>query len=653
MVFMFEMKDRDGLARICNLELNGKALETPALLPVVNPKSYTIAPRRLKEEFKFNALITNSYIISKDQELRRRALEEGVHRLLDYNGIIMTDSGTFQQHVYGELGLDSSEVVSFQRDIRSDIGTILDVFSEPDFSKEKAEDAVRVTVDRAKAAVSIRGEMWLAGPIQGSLHEELRTKCAMEMSALDIQLHPIGGVVPLMENYKFVDLAGVIIASKKGLNPSRPVHLFGAGHPMIFPLAVLLGCDMFDSASYAKYARDGRMMFADGTMALDGMTEFWCQCPVCSTHTPEELKSMEEEERTTLLAEHNLHECQSQIRRVKSAIRDGTIWELAEKSCRSHPRLLDALRTLHRHNDFLERFEPLSRVGALMFTGSESYHRPAIWRYQKRFFERYSHPSCEVMIGLPESRRPYSRTYSDLIRKTDAHLVVLSSIGPVPMELDEIYPVSQIFLPERDDESYSSERQRIMERFSHDQRYGLAVIWEGEETLEFLSKMRTRVDRPFDIDRARVVAVLMMQFGPKAVKAVENQRLDYVKSKTVGRIRNVLVNGVHSFSIRAADGYFSLTDEGARLLHSVLPQPSYRVTVHTDAVPFIKKGSNVFSKFVLATDDELRPGDSTLIVDKDDNLVGHGRCLMNGEEMLAFKRGIAVKTRSGFPDDSE
>ena len=42
---------------------------------------------------------------------------------------------------------------------------------------------------------------------------------------------------------------------------SRPVHLFGAGHPMVFALAALLGCDMFDSASYAKFARDDRFMF--------------------------------------------------------------------------------------------------------------------------------------------------------------------------------------------------------------------------------------------------------------------------------------------------------------------------------------------------------------------------------------------------------
>jgi len=642
---MFEMTDRDGLARICNLEVHGRRLETPALLPVVNPKNASIDPRRLKDDFAYPAIITNSFIIWKDQQLRESALSKGVHRLIGFDGIIMTDSGTFQEHVYGDVQVDPIEIVSFQRDIGSDIGTILDIFSEPNFSHDKAMEAVDKTIDRARDAISHRGNMWLAGPVQGSLFNDLRTRCAEELSEIDLQMHPIGGVVPLMENYRFSELVDVIIASKKGLNPSRPVHLFGAGHPMLFPLAVLLGCDMFDSASYAKFARDGRMMFADGTVSINDMSDFWCQCPVCAKYTPKELLEMKASEREKLIAEHNLRECQSQIRRVKSAIREGSLWELVEKTCRAHPRLLDALRILPKHNEYLERYEPLSRVGALMATGSESFHRPAIWRYQKRFFERYVHPKAQAMIGLPESAKIYSRTYGSLIEKTNAHLVVLSSIGPVPIELDEIYPVAQFFPPEILDEAIKKENEELMERFAHEQQYGIAVLWENEETLNFINSLQATSNR-IDIDRARVNAVLSIQFGKKAAMAIEGADLTYVKSKTKGRIRNILVNGVHMFSIRAADGFISLTDDGAKLLHSILPHPEYRVTVESDAIPFIAKGSNVFSKFVKEADENLRPGDETLVVDSQDHLIGHGRCLMTREEMLSFKRGMAVRTRS-------
>ena len=89
-----------------------------------------------------------------------------------------------------------------------------------------------------------------------------------------------------MEQYRFADLVDVIVASKKGLDPSRPVHLFGAGHPMVFALAALLGCDMFDSASYAKFARDDRFMFPEGTASLSDMKDVHCHCPACQSPQP-------------------------------------------------------------------------------------------------------------------------------------------------------------------------------------------------------------------------------------------------------------------------------------------------------------------------------------------------------------------------------
>ena len=63
----FELLKRDGLARICQLTTKSGSIETPALLPVINPKINTITPRELKEDFGFGALITNSYIIKKHQ----------------------------------------------------------------------------------------------------------------------------------------------------------------------------------------------------------------------------------------------------------------------------------------------------------------------------------------------------------------------------------------------------------------------------------------------------------------------------------------------------------------------------------------------------------------------------------------------------------
>ena len=73
---------------------------------------------------------------------------------------------------------------------------------------------------------------------------------------------------------------------------SRPVHLFGCGHPMLFPLATLMGCDLFDSASYAKFAADDRLMFSWGTRKLGDLHEM-PSCSLAGTGlTVDEIKKM-------------------------------------------------------------------------------------------------------------------------------------------------------------------------------------------------------------------------------------------------------------------------------------------------------------------------------------------------------------------------
>ena len=135
---MFEIIRRDGLARIGKFTSNsGKTMETPALFPVVNPKICTVSPRELYDTFGFKSLITNSYIIKNSKELNEKAREVGLHEMLDFPGIIMTDSGTFQSHMYGEVELTNEEIIEFQKAIGTDIGTVLDIFTEPYWTKEQ------------------------------------------------------------------------------------------------------------------------------------------------------------------------------------------------------------------------------------------------------------------------------------------------------------------------------------------------------------------------------------------------------------------------------------------------------------------------------------------------------------------------------------
>ena len=269
----FEIKERDAAGRLCQFTTKHGKVTTPNLLPVINPNKMMITPKEMKKRFGIDILITNSYIIYKNPELKKQALESGVHALIDYNGSIMTDSGTFQSYVYGDVKLDPVEIVQFQRDIGSDIGTILDVFGTPDQSKATSEQGVQETIERARKSIPQKGEMLLACPVQGSVYPDLREYCARQLSALSADFFPIGGVVPLMEDQRYGDLVRCILAAKQGLDPSKPVHLFGAGHPLIFSLAVALGCDFFDSSAYAKYANDGRVIFQWGTEKFDDLKE--------------------------------------------------------------------------------------------------------------------------------------------------------------------------------------------------------------------------------------------------------------------------------------------------------------------------------------------------------------------------------------------
>jgi 7-cyano-7-deazaguanine tRNA-ribosyltransferase len=663
---MFEIVERDGLGRIGKLTLGGRALETPALLPVINPNKILVSPREMAERFGCQAVITNSYIIRRTPDLRERALAEGLHKLLDFDGVVMTDSGTFQAHVYGRVDVTNREIVEFQRDAGSDIGTILDIFSEPGHKKDEAIRAVEENLARSREAVGLKGGMALAGPIQGGVYQDVRERCGAEMSKLDFEIHPVGGIVPLMETYRFSDLVHAVASAKKGLTPARPVHAFGAGHPMAFPLLALLGCDMFDSASYAKFAADGRMLFSDGTRDLEGMKEFPCECPVCSTHTPDEVAKSED--RVRLLAEHNLHVSFGELRRVREAIRAGRLWELAENRARAHPQLLDGLRALAQHSEFIEAHEPISRSWAFFHTGPESRNRPVVRRFERRVFERWSPGKSKAMAFLPERGKPYSRdwgeTFAKMAARSGAAFGVEGYFGIVPIGLDEVYPIAQSLTPDTlDGESLEKARESsksFRERFGEKMEFvscdvGSIVGIDGSVKLS-TSDLECKIDsverldppRARDMDLEKVAAVADYQFGAGAGAALTDGKVRLVKSRNTGKIRNVYLDERHVLSMRAEDGLFTLKAEGAKILHAAFKSPALRVVVNADAEEYAFAGRNIFAGFVLSCDPGLRPVDDALVVSRDNRLLAVGQLFLAPDEMLVMKRGLAVRVREGL-----
>lgn len=381
---MFEINKRDGLARLGKIKTKHGVLDTPTLLPVVNPKIMTLTMEELAESGA-QGIITNSYIIYKNPKLKEVAEDKGVHGLVNWSGPIMTDSGTFQSHVYGEIEMKPEEILDFQKKIKVDIGTVLDVFCEPETKFEDAKKELEETQKRIEAADANKEDIFLAAPIQGGRHLDLRTKAAEMASKTKAEIFPIGGVVPLMERNNFKLLSEVILASKKGLDISRPVHLFGCGHPMIFALAAFLGCDVFDSASYAKFASRDSLMFTWGTRSLDELQELPSEFSAFPGMTATKLKKLDKKERQKIIAKHNLMTSFAEIRRIKQAIHDGLLWELVESRLRSSPALMKVFEVIENNIDWISEFEPAYRYKTPIKSGEKSNIRPVFSNLSNSF----------------------------------------------------------------------------------------------------------------------------------------------------------------------------------------------------------------------------------------------------------------------------
>ena len=144
----FEIKEKDLLGRIGKLKTKSGTVETPLLFPVINPSIQLVSPRRLKETFGFEAVITNAYILKKRYD--DKPVNEGLHKFLDFDGAVMTDSGAYQILVYGEVDVTQKEIVAYQEGIGSDIATMLDIPTGWKVTKEQAEGTVAETLQESQ-----------------------------------------------------------------------------------------------------------------------------------------------------------------------------------------------------------------------------------------------------------------------------------------------------------------------------------------------------------------------------------------------------------------------------------------------------------------------------------------------------------------------
>jgi 7-cyano-7-deazaguanine tRNA-ribosyltransferase len=198
-------------------------------------------------------------------------------------------------------------------------------------------------------------------------------------------------------------------------------------------------------------------MTENGTWRVNELDYFPCCCPRCSAETPRGLERKTPKEREVFLAEHNLNVCLAEIKRIKQAIRDGRLWEHTEMRVHAHPALLSALKHLRNHADFLEKYSPTTKTSGFFYFNSVGLERPEITHFRKRLTERYNPPAeAKVLLLVPQTRNkpfhkaPEFKKIRQLFRSLGKELsgqvhvcVYCAPFGLVPLELDEVYPLSQ------------------------------------------------------------------------------------------------------------------------------------------------------------------------------------------------------------------
>jgi 7-cyano-7-deazaguanine tRNA-ribosyltransferase len=445
----FEIKSTDLAGRIGRLQTKSSKFETPALLPVIHPVRQLVPCSEIRA-LGYEAVMTNAYTTFR--RLNERA-NEGIHRIIGFDGTVMTDSGGYQVLEFGSVEVDPLEIASFEEKIGSDIAIILDKPTGLEVTRKFAAKTVLDTLQSARKTLDSRTRddiIWTL-PVQGGKYLDLVTKSAKASAKLDYGCYALGSPVEVMENYDFPLLVRMILASKSFLPSDRPFHLFGAGHPLIIPLAIALGCDMFDSASYMLFAKNDRYISSSGTIRLEKLEYLPCSCKTCSSLNAQELKMMKKEERILALARHNLSALKLVIEEAKQAIWEERLWEYVRAKCSNHPSALEAFRTAARSEmPEIEIGTPRFKERGIFLFDDIDLLRPEVTRHRKRL-SSLDLSGKEHLVITPETKtKPFlnSDLFKEILDLVDLENTLICYASPVfglvPSEISDIFPISQV-----------------------------------------------------------------------------------------------------------------------------------------------------------------------------------------------------------------
>src|SRR5262245_12945275 len=335
MAITFTLHGTDGTARAGTLQTPHGAVQTPAFMPVGTQATVKGLTPEMVRDAGAQIILGNTYHLTLrpgDELIRELG---GLHRFMNWNGPILTDSGGFQvfslatqvkitdhgasfkSHLDGSpLELTPERAVEIQQNLGSDIAMVLDECPPADSEPAKMRAAVERSIrwaERCKKHHSKTDQAQFA-IVQGGLNLDLRAECARELVAMDFPGYALGGF-SVGEAPEAMHAA--LPACAACLPEGKPRYLMGVGRPQDLLAGVASGIDMFDCVMPTRNGRNAFAFTSDGPIRLrnakhrrdSAPVESGCVCYCCRNYSRAYLHHLfaaDEMLGPTLLSLHNV-----------------------------------------------------------------------------------------------------------------------------------------------------------------------------------------------------------------------------------------------------------------------------------------------------------------------------------------------------------
>ncbi|MDO4548381.1 MAG: tRNA guanosine(34) transglycosylase Tgt [Clostridia bacterium] len=335
-------------------------IQTPVYMPVGTQASVkTVSPDELKA-MNAEIILSNTYHLHLRPGEDLVAEAGGLHKFMNWDRPILTDSGGFQVFSLAKLNkLDDEGVVfrshldgsrhvftpetsiAIQQKLGSDIIMQFDECSAWPCDYEKAEKAMYRTLRWLKRCQSAHTNenQALFGIVQGAFYADLRRECAKRMAETDLPGYGIGGLSVGEPKDIMYEMLNVVCPE---LPKDKPRYLMGVGSPDCLMNGVLRGVDMFDCVLATRVARNGTAFTKNGRLVVRNARyarDFFpieddCDCYCCRNFTRAYIRHLIKAEEILglrLISIHNLHFLTSLMQGAREAIEQDRFGDFAEK----------------------------------------------------------------------------------------------------------------------------------------------------------------------------------------------------------------------------------------------------------------------------------------------------------------------------------